>query len=540
MATHRLLLNTWVAVMGLGLAACGDDGAPAEGNAPLSPAGGAGSSGDDMDGAPTANGFTEQDCVAPPNAAAAWLGEREFGTRCQVVCNAGRADCDGQRSNGCETDTSDPVACGRCVDSCLTDLCGGSAACTSYQAEVWAFEAPIGGEVVRDLAVNAQGQIFVRMNGVAFDTGAPPLSAVAPGSVVALDQGGTLWQSAPGDSYVDDNLRPSATATRVVATSAGLYVAERFSLAELGERFEATPSDDPASAGSNVMLSLVSYAGERIWSRTLSTYGSPSVFGLFADEASDVYVHVNTDADFVYEGREMKDGYALFAFSSAGDFKWLEALNPLPVRPASGGLFFTQSLFGGDDVRSAETGAGLRRLQTSTLGAQMIAVGADGGMIVSGTVVSSDLQQHQGLPGLSGVTVLDGQMAPNRDAIFVQKWDASGRLVWETHFAPLLVVTVHDLQVSADGTAYVLASGKVGGALASEPERVFVARVGPDGQQQAAFRFDVRSPRALAFALGEDGALHLGAHFNGGAVLDTPISGAGIIGADLRFTPMLP
>ena len=111
-------------------------------------------------------------------------------------------------------------------------------------------------------------------------------------------------------------------------------------------------------------------------------------------------------------------------------------------------------------------------------------------------------------------------------------------MAWETHFAPLLQLTLYDLEVAADGTVYVLASGKAGGQLSSEPERVFVARVGPNGQQQGAFRFDAGAPRGADFALAADGTLHVGTNYTGGALLDEAITGSGIIGVDVRFTPL--
>jgi hypothetical protein len=53
------------------------------------------------------------------------------GGSCQLTCNAGFADCDGDPSNGCETDTAtDPNNCGACGtvcptgQTCIAGVCG--------------------------------------------------------------------------------------------------------------------------------------------------------------------------------------------------------------------------------------------------------------------------------------------------------------------------------------------------------------------------------------------------------------------------------
>ncbi len=42
---------------------------------------------------------------------------------CQVDCIEGRADCDGDSSNGCEVNLSDPTHCGSCSNDCAGLLC---------------------------------------------------------------------------------------------------------------------------------------------------------------------------------------------------------------------------------------------------------------------------------------------------------------------------------------------------------------------------------------------------------------------------------
>jgi hypothetical protein len=51
------------------------------------------------------------------------------GSECEIACNAGFEDCDGNAANGCEVDTnSDPLHCGGCATAC--DSTNGTATCT--------------------------------------------------------------------------------------------------------------------------------------------------------------------------------------------------------------------------------------------------------------------------------------------------------------------------------------------------------------------------------------------------------------------------
>jgi hypothetical protein len=533
---------TW-ALVGLcasgGLGCGGGDKGSEEGNSALSPSGGSSGSPSSSSTGSSANKFGEADCVAPPNATATWKGEVEFGTSCLVVCNPGFADCDGRRDNGCETDTSDAAACGRCVDSCLTDLCGAASTCNGYTADVWTLQADIGGGRLRDLAVNGEGQVFARLNTPPLKAPAP-LPAVTAGAVLGAGASGPLWQSAGTDTsfpftQTDATLH---TDSRVVGSSAGLYVAEYFDSADIGgQHYEST-------SGRDVLLSLVSYTGTHVWSRAFNMTGSPSVFGLFADEAGNAYVHVYTDEDFTFEGHAVdvpsSGGYAVLSFTPAGDFRWVQSgLDPADVQPASGPYFAEAGAIFEGSLRSSETGERARSLGAESSGAKMISANADGSLLIAGTATSSDLQQHSGLPGFSGVSA-DGQIGKNQNTVFVQKLDASGALVWETHFGSLFNLTLYGLRVASDGTSYVLATGNHGPAGIQAPGNyhIFVARVGADGHQEGAFSFDADSPRKAALELDAEGKLHIGAHFTNGATLDKAVTGAGLVGIDLSFTAL--
>jgi hypothetical protein len=62
-----------------------------------------------------------------------------------------------------------------------------------------------------------------------------------------------------------------------------------------------------------------------------------------------------------------------------------------------------------------------------------------------------------------------------------------------------------------------------------------VARIGPDGKQQGAWRLDVGDSRALAFSLSPGGELNVGIHYNAGAQLPEPLTGNGVVGGTLVF-----
>jgi hypothetical protein len=76
--------------------------------------------------------------MVSPNGAAAEAHtvplEGEFGG-----CPAGTADCDGEASNGCETDITTVDACGSCSNTC--DVSGGTAACNNGACEIAACDA---------------------------------------------------------------------------------------------------------------------------------------------------------------------------------------------------------------------------------------------------------------------------------------------------------------------------------------------------------------------------------------------------------------
>ncbi|MFO0624782.1 MAG: hypothetical protein U0325_04135 [Polyangiales bacterium] len=64
-------------------------------------------------------------CPTPPNAVPSCVGGA-----CGILrCNAGWADCDGQASNGCETNITLPGNCGRCGNTCA--FANASAVCTN-------------------------------------------------------------------------------------------------------------------------------------------------------------------------------------------------------------------------------------------------------------------------------------------------------------------------------------------------------------------------------------------------------------------------
>jgi hypothetical protein len=92
---------------------------------------------------------------------------------------------------------------------------------------------------------------------------------------------------------------------------------------------------------------------------------------------------------------------------------------------------------------------------------------------------------------------------------------------------------------AGDGTLYVLvATGQRSfGGDGDGPEPVYVARIGADGQQRGAFSVRLERAQHLALAVGDDGRVHLGGHFDGQAALDSTLTGNGIVGGSLRFDP---
>ena len=267
---------------------CGDDpsagapagqggGAAASGAATGNAAAGTGGAASDTREA-SRTGLIEADCVARPNATREWFPDTD---RCKVVCEDGFADCDGQQDNGCEVSTSDAAACGRCIDACLSDLCGGAPACAAVQADLWTASGGYGD--ITDLTVNDAGQVFVNLSVGLPDETIPAIGAL---TVVALDGGSRDWVSVPGQSGFQV---VGPTKAQVKATPLGVYMAEAYS----GAVTLATGAI-PEPEGGDILLSLFSFSGELLWSHPLGISTNTSVFGLYADEASNV-VPGNTD-----------------------------------------------------------------------------------------------------------------------------------------------------------------------------------------------------------------------------------------------------
>ncbi len=472
-------------------------------------------------------GLVEADCVARPNATHEWFPDTD---RCEVVCAAGFADCDGQQDNGCEVSTSDAAACGRCIDACLSDLCGGAPACAAVQADLWSASGGYGD--ITDLTVNDAGQVFVNLTvGLPNET----IPAIGALSVVALSGGVRDWVSVPGQSGFQV---VGPTKAQVEATPVGVYMAEAYSgIVTLAT--EVIPEPE----GGDILLSLFSFGGERLWSRPLGISTNASVFGLHADEDSNVYVEILTDEEFVYEDVTIDAPlvYAniLLSFTPSGDFRWAKEVSPYSLHAVSGGQFVSESIFG-DAWRSAETGEPAPGVPFQAVGGRGILHDAAGNLIVVGSTQSSQLHLQGGFPGLSDVSSDEGVEGANRNAIFAAKYAPDGQLLWRTGFGHSLGYSeLWDVRLAADDTLYMMASGtarsETNALIAMELARVFVARIGADGSQQGAWRLDVDDPAALGLSVSATGLVNVGIHFDGAAQLPEPLTGTGVVGGTLQF-----
>jgi hypothetical protein len=99
-------------------------------------------------------GVCNNACRAAPGADATCAGGR-----CGIACQAGRADCNGDASDGCEVDTLTSAAhCGRCGNACASGLCAAGACVsggTCRGGAVTLSRAPSGTEVLCDDPTNA-------------------------------------------------------------------------------------------------------------------------------------------------------------------------------------------------------------------------------------------------------------------------------------------------------------------------------------------------------------------------------------------------
>jgi hypothetical protein len=479
-------------------------------------------------------GLIEADCVARPNMSSEWVADQD---QCLVRCEQGFADCDGQQDNGCEVATSDAQACGRCIDSCLSDLCQGAAACADVQADLWTVRNGFGS--VNDLTVAADGQVFVSLDTSGVNLPVTPIGPITARAVVSLANDAVVWASTAGETDSRTLLTASTSDVRVAATPAGLYVLELFDTATLGsETFQST--------GKDMMLSLITPAGERLWTRALGVEGG-GISGLYTDEDSNAYVDLITTGEFNYGGvtidKPLVYSGIFLSFAPTGDFRWAEELSPYIVNPVSRGRYLTSSLLSSDSWRSAETGkAGAEGPSFTTNGARAILFDAQGNLYVVGSTQSSRLSLQGGLPGFTGVEATPGVAAPtNGQALFAAKYAPNGDLLWRTGWGHSLSdSTLKAVRLAPDGTLYVLASGTARSAVSAltsqELQRAFVARIGPDGKQQGAWRLDVDNPRELmALSLSPAGELHVGIYYDGAAQLPEPLTGNGVVGGTLVF-----
>jgi hypothetical protein len=475
-------------------------------------------------------GLIEADCVARPNMSNEWVAEQD---QCMVKCEQGFADCDGQQENGCEVATSDAQACGRCIDACLSDLCQGAAACADVQADLWTVRGGFG--EVNDLTVAADGQVFVSLDLTGVNLPVTPIAPVSGRAMLSLGNGSVAWASPPGD--MADFFVSGASEGQVVATPAGVYVAETFSNTTLGgESFQ--------SSGKDIMVSLVNPAGERLWTHALGLTDG-GIAGLYTDEDSNVYLDLVTESEFDYGGVTIDEPVAysgiFLSFSPSGDFRWAEEVSPYYLNPVSRGQYVTDSLLASDLWHSAQTGkTDDEGIAFQSNGAQAILYDAQGNLHVVGKTQSSRLSLQGGLPGFTGVESAEGVAAPNSQVLFAAKYAANGDLLWRTGWGHSLGnSTLEDVRLAPDGTLYVLASGTARGELgaltAQELQRAFVARIAADGKQQGAWRLDVERPTAMALSVSSAGDLHVGIHYDGEAQLPEPLTGTGVVGGTLVF-----
>ena len=139
---------------------------------------------DDCDGSIDERATTDAVCTSDlgGNAICTFGGLSGTGNVCVVTsCSAGRADCDGRRSNGCEADLhSDATNCGACGSGCSRGACV-DGTCTELTAEVIQVAA---GEVL--CARTVDGRVYCwGAPEAGFVSGRPQLVREADGSPVS-------------------------------------------------------------------------------------------------------------------------------------------------------------------------------------------------------------------------------------------------------------------------------------------------------------------------------------------------------------------
>lgn len=407
--------------------------------------------GDATNGCETDVRVTAAHCGACGRPCAAVAGARSVcvASACGFVCETGFADCDRNPANGCETGTaSNSASCGACGRACATGEVCVMGACRTPRVGWTKRLGDTSDDGAHSVAVDAMGNSYVvgRLSGP-LRVGADSVAGAGRSDafIAALAPDNTVrWARSYGGITAD-------AANGVALDGTGnVYIAGTFTVsAELGMGMVASRGDTDV-----FVISLESEGGVR-WVRSFGAEGADAAFGVAAD-ASGVYVtgSVRNTVDFgggATTGTASPDPYVL-ALGRDGAFRWARRFAAVSPRTGSG------------------AGYG-------------VAVGADGNVAVAG--------YFQGAPTF-GTDLLVS--AGNFD-IFVVSLTSAGMQRWSRRYGGAAVDWAQGVTVDASSnvfvTGYYQTSADLGGGTLTAPSGTdgFIASYTSAGAHRWSRRF---------------------------------------------------
>ncbi len=381
-------------------------------------------------------GTCDRACTAPAGALAVCTA----GT-CGRVCASGRADCDGNAANGCETDIlADRTNCGACRRSCPSNGACNVGACAGDE---WLRDYGTTGEDFSwHIAANAAGDIAMAGGFVeSLTLGANVLSAPRITSDVFVAQldasGSVVWARRLGGGGTD------VTYAVALDAAGNVYVTGASNAAvDLGDGVED-------GIGPSLWITCFTRQGALRWSRRFArAETSGTAPGLAVDDAGNVYVGARVFGVMDFGGGVFDAGFGsgvVFSLDPNGRHRWSTrfggtdtTINGVAVTP-SGDVavvadFSFTAIVGATSVASNGDRDGLLALLTNTGGPRWVR--AVGGTRNDDLVaVSRDAAGNLYAVGVSvsPLVILDGNTVTNQGInamATVVSFDANGRPRW--------------------------------------------------------------------------------------------------------------